>query len=247
MSKRSAMTYFFPESEVGGYTHIDGTVDFYSRVNALLAPDMTVLDLGAGRGAQIADGTSPWRNKLQKLQGKCRHLIGADVDPVVRTNPYLDEAIVIGNDGRVPVDDASIDLIYSDWVLEHVDEPRAFASEIARILKTGGWLCARTPNRWGYIGLGTNLIPNRFHVGMLKFLQPSKKAEDTFPTRYKLNTKRRLHEAFPSNTWDVLVYSHTPEPTYFGNSKFAWALVILVMKFLPAPFAPVLHVFARKK
>ena len=40
----------FPESYAGGFSRVDGTVQFYMRVRALLRPDDTVLDLGAGRG-----------------------------------------------------------------------------------------------------------------------------------------------------------------------------------------------------
>ena len=35
---------------------MDGTIEFYTRVNMLLESDMTVLDFGAGRGAALKDG-----------------------------------------------------------------------------------------------------------------------------------------------------------------------------------------------
>jgi len=46
---------FYPESRFGGFTDIDGTMVFYSRVNALIEPSFHVLDLGCGRGAHVED------------------------------------------------------------------------------------------------------------------------------------------------------------------------------------------------
>ena len=37
---------FYPESRFGGFTDIDGTVAFYSRVNALVKPLYVVVDFG---------------------------------------------------------------------------------------------------------------------------------------------------------------------------------------------------------
>lgn len=39
---------WFPEVGAGGFTSLDGTIEFYTRINALLASDMTVLDFGGG-------------------------------------------------------------------------------------------------------------------------------------------------------------------------------------------------------
>ena len=52
---------YYPESEFGGYTRVDGTVPFFTRVQALARPEMTVLDVGCGRGA-VADRfeRDPW-------------------------------------------------------------------------------------------------------------------------------------------------------------------------------------------
>lgn len=55
---RKIMSYWFPEIEVGGFTSIDGTIEFYTRISALLNPSMTVLDFGAGRGAALTDLTT---------------------------------------------------------------------------------------------------------------------------------------------------------------------------------------------
>lgn len=238
---------FYPEVSAGGFSHVDGTVAFYSRVNALLQPEMTVLDFGAGRGRAVQEDPVPYRRALQTLQGKCRRLIGADVDEAVLQHPRLDEAHVIPEHGPLPLADGSVDLIVSDATFEHITHPEAVASELARVLKPGGWLCARTPNRWGYIGLGTNLIPNRWHVALLKYLQPHRKAVDVFPTAYRLNTRAALKKHFPEATWEHCSHGHFAEPAYFGTSKLLWALVLFSYRLTPPGGAPTWMVFLRRK
>ena len=83
-----------PESGAGGFSAIDGTVIFYTRIAALLRPETTVLDLGAGRGRAHVDDPVSFRRSLMDLRGRCAKVIGADPDPAVLANPSLDEAVV---------------------------------------------------------------------------------------------------------------------------------------------------------
>lgn len=237
----------FPEIGAGGYSRVDGTVEFYGRVNALLRPDMTVMDLGAGRGAQLLVEPTSYRTRLATLRGKVAKVIGVDVDDAVFENPYLDEAGLIEIGKPYPFPDGTFDLILSDWVLEHVANPAEFAAEIDRVLKPGGWFCARTPNRWGMVGLATNLIPNRLHTRTLSKLQPGRQSQDVFPTEYRLNTLGRLRAAFPADRWENYSYLTNPEPPYVQKSLLAMQLVRLAWRFAPDHFGTVLDVFLRKR
>ncbi|MFL4472290.1 hypothetical protein ACERZ8_21285 [Tateyamaria armeniaca] len=115
------------------------------------------------------------------------------------------------------------------------------------MLKPGGWLCARTPNKWGYISLGANLVPNKFHVSFLKTLQPGRKAEDVFPTRYRLNTISDLKNRFPPERWSHHSYTWNSEPAYFGANYVAWRLMMGVQAILPRALGATLMVFIQKK
>jgi len=152
---------FYPESRFGGFSDIDGTIAFYMRVNALLKPSDTVLDVGCGRGAYQDDPIAIRRN-LRILKGKVKKVIGIDVDAAAQSNPFLDEFRFIGDD-EWPIEADSVDLILSDYVLEHIVDVDRFFFEARRVLKNGGYLCIRTSNRWSYIGLFSRLIPNQYH------------------------------------------------------------------------------------
>jgi len=213
-----------PEVGAGGFTRIDGTVEFYGRVNALLRPNMTVVDLGAGRGQFLEDACT-YRRNLQYLKGKVHKVIGIDVDLAVAENAAIDEYFVVAPGAPLPLEDRSIDLIVSDWVLEHVDNPISFSAEILRVLKPGGWFCARTPNKWGMVGIAARFIPNNRHVGFLRRLQPHRQEKDVFPVRYRLNTRSDVRRFFPAPLWYNYTYCWNAEPTYHAERETLWRLM----------------------
>jgi len=97
-----------------------------------------VLDFGAVRGAKQSEDLVSYRRGLSSLKGRVRELIGVDVDPVVMTNEALDRAFVITPDGELPIPDQSIDVVVSDFVFEHIQDPARAARELDRVLKPGG-------------------------------------------------------------------------------------------------------------
>lgn len=237
---RMVMQAAYPELAAGGYSRRDGTMEFFQRVNALLQPHYVICDLGAGRGAAAEDRVSA-RRDVAVLRGKVARVIGADLDPVVRTNPTVDEAVVLPADGPYPFADGMFDLIVSDHTLEHVQRPDFFAAEVDRVLKPGGWFCARTPYRWGLTGIATTSVPNRLHVGLLSVLQPSRKVQDVFPTHYKLNTSREIQTAFPG--WSHHSYRYRPEPAYLATTPARLRVGRVLDALLPSG---VLMVFIQK-
>lgn len=106
---------------------------------------MTVLDFGAGRGAALTDDESSYKKRLMSLKGKVAKVIACDVDNAVLDNPGADETVVIQPDAPLPFPDATFDLIVSDFVFEHIADPALVSAGLQRILKPGGWICARTP------------------------------------------------------------------------------------------------------
>lgn len=246
---RALLVDLYPEVAAGGFSRSDGTVEFWSRVQALVRPEHTVLDLGAGRGRGPAEDQVDWRRDLQDLRGRAGRVVGLDVDPAVHDNPALDEALVYDGQQPFPLADGSVDVLVSDFTFEHLDDPGRTAAEIDRVVRPGGWVCARTPNRWGYIGIGGRLVPNLLHRRLLPRLQPTstRRDADVFPTRYRLNDRRALQRAFPPTAWEHCSYVQHPEPLYFGRSRLLWRTVRRLGPMLPDACAPVLLVFVRKR
>lgn len=237
---------FYPESRFGGFSHRDCTVEFFTRINALLKPGDRVLDFGAGRGGGITDDPCRYRRELQTLQGRCAELVGCDLDPAVLENAHLDRAVVIESGQPLPFADNTFDLIFCSYVFEHVADPELVSSELLRILKPGGYLCALTPNKWGYVALVAALVSNRLHRRVLHRVQPSRADFDVFPTVYALNTPAAIRRHFAAKS-EVVAYPFTPEPAYHFGSPLLYRMLRTVHKHLPDFIATNLFVFARKR
>ena len=167
-----------------GGPRYNGTLLFYDDVRRHLTPASRVLNLGAGP----ATG-SP----IRTLQGEVAEVVGADIDPCVLSNPEMDRAVLIEQDGKLPLEDEYFDLIVSDYVFEHVEDPHQFLGEAARVLKPGGSLMFRTPNAIHYVALISAVTPHRVH-GMIAHRARANPddAHEPYPTRYRMNGVSRL-------------------------------------------------------
>ncbi len=237
----------YPEVKWFGFDRLDGTVLFFNYVNSLCFPQAVVLDYGAGRGEYFEDDECNYRRNLRVLKGKVAKVVGVDVDDAIFSNKAVDETHLIGGDGRLPFADASLDIILADWVLEHIVEPPAMVAEFKRVLKPGGYVCARTPNKFGYISLAARFIPESLHDFVLNFVQPGRKDIDVFPKFYRMNTKGDLLNAFRPADFDLLTFCADAAPSYAGGSAILARLFEFLHLIIPEPLKSVRLVFARKR
>jgi SAM-dependent methyltransferase len=247
MKNVDPMIYFFPEIEAGGFSRIDSTIQFYTRINALLNSNLMLLDFGAGRGISHLEDTVPYRRELRNFRGKVREVIGADVDPVVATNPSLDRAVVLDPAGTIPLSDECVHVIVSDFTFEHISDPSRTARELNRILIPGGWICARTPNKYGYIAVASQLIPEVLRMHILRLVQPRREEQDVFKTFYRLNTLHALKRYFSPADYEYFVYSWDAEPAYHAHSKALFRLLLMIHRVTPPMLRTLLLIFLRKR
>ena len=236
---------FYPETNFGGFTDIDGTMAFYIRINSLLDSSFVILDVGCGRGSQ-ADDPIPFRRNLRIFKGKAARVVGIDVDKNSQNNPFLDEFRLICGKSW-PIDNDSIGLIVCDNVLEHIEKPSHFFSEASRVLRNGGYFCVRTPNKWSYFGLLTRVIPKKYHLRVVRVAQEGRKTEDVFPIIYKCNNIWTIKNLLKNYGFECVVYGHESEPRYLEFSKIAYRLGVLHQKFAPSFLKPTIFAFGRIK
>lgn len=148
---------------------------FRERILPSIRPGTELLDLGAGAGLVQA----------MRFRGIANKVCGIDLDPRVVENPHLDEGR-IADAGHIPYGDSVFDLVFADNVMEHLDDPESVFSEIARVTRPGGRILFKTPNKTHYMPLIARCTPHGFHrfINRLR----GRDYEDTFPTRYKVNT-----------------------------------------------------------
>lgn len=205
----------YPGAREFGFTAVDGTLPFLLRVHSLIGAGQTVLDYGAGRGFQ-ATHASGIKRQLLDLRQRGVRVIGVDVSAEVRGNPLLDEALLLGVDGVIPLGDESVDVVVADWVCEHLPEPVAALAEIRRVLKQGGWFAFRTPNKWHYSMVVSRLIPDVLHTRVLRRAQETRREDgDVFAKYYRLNTVGTCRRLLRGAGFEhVIMMSHEPEPAY---------------------------------
>ena len=154
---------------------------FEDEVGFALRPDSTLLDAGCGRTVPV----------LRKFVGRAARLVGVELvdftDVPKGIETYQTDL------ASIPVADASVDVIMSRSVFEHLDDPAAVYAEFARILKPGGRLIFLTANMWDYGTLVARVVPNRFHPAIVARVEGREEA-DTFPVRYRTNTRRAVAE-----------------------------------------------------
>jgi SAM-dependent methyltransferase len=240
------MNVSLSEVVAGGFDRYDGSIQFYQRINALLRPDFVVMDFGAGRGVNHIEDPVAYRRNLANFKGKVKEVIGVDVDSAVTTNPALDRAIVISGP-EIPLPDQSVDLILSDFTFEHLGDPEAIARSFDRVLKPGGWICARTPNRFGYIALANSLLPDSLKSRVLHGAQPDRKEEDVFPAFYRLNTLRDVSRLFPEPRFSQASYCWDASPSYHFDSRWVFWLFSWLHSLTPNAFKTILMIFIQKK
>jgi SAM-dependent methyltransferase len=236
---------FYRESKFGGFSDIDGTIAFYTRINALISSPDVVLDIGCGRGEFLEDEVV-YRRNLRDLRGKVKKVVGIDVDPVSSENQSIDEYYQIVDGTEWPIKDNSIDLAFSDQVLEHIQDPEFFFNECKRVIKKEGYLCIRTTNSWGYIALGASILPNRLHSKILKRIQNDRSEEDVFPTVFRCNSIHRIKHQLSRIDFDSCVYGYDAEPAYFSFSNIVYGIIKYIHRICPNYFKTIIFSFARK-
>lgn len=167
----------------------DPLTKFLAQMEQEIGPDKTVLDIGAGAGELNA----------YNYRGRVKRVVGIDLDPRVTENPLLDHGVV-ASAYELPFADASFDLAFCIYVLEHIDNAERFAQEVGRVLKPGGVFLCLTPNKFHYVPLIASLTPHSFHEWYNRLR--GRADEDTFPTCYRLNSRGDMRRHFTAAGFD---------------------------------------------
>jgi SAM-dependent methyltransferase len=152
-------------------------------LDAVLRPGCIALDAGCGR-----------TTRLRFYRDRIVRLVGVDADiPAGRANPYLDEFTPANLDERLPFEDGSFDLVYANFVVEHLGDPPGTFGEWRRVLRSRGSLVLVTTNRTSpFLALG-DCLPQGARLA-IKRRGAGAAEKDVYPTAYLANTPSKLRE-----------------------------------------------------
>jgi SAM-dependent methyltransferase len=165
-----------------------------------------VLHLGCGH--DLSDLLSTFPPSTQ--------VIGLDPD-FEAVSAYPGEGHV-GDGADMPFPNDFFDLIISEMVLEHLENPLAVFTEANRVLRPGGHFISVTPNFLSYKSLAANFTPHSIHkLAVRKLRRESKRQDnDVYPTYYRANTSFRLKKlAISSNLHPERIEYVDNGPTWF--------------------------------
>jgi ubiquinone/menaquinone biosynthesis C-methylase UbiE len=131
------------------------------------------------------------RNELVAAFGQCaQHALGIDVveNPGRTTAPFLRADL-----RRIPLPDASADLITLRMVVEHLEHIPSDFDEILRLLKPDGTLIILTTNARSPFILFPRLLPHALkHWLIVRLFHVAD--DDVFPTFHRFNTPCRMSD-----------------------------------------------------
>jgi len=227
----------------GKFSTNDGTIDFYLRVRSLLNKKKVVLDLGAGEGNWFNDKkNNKLRKSIQFLKNDVKKFYSVDIDKAVLKNKSSHQNLLIKNN-LIPLKNSSVDIIICDWVFEHIESPYLFIKEINRVLKKGGTICSRTPHKYNYFSLVSNILEgSSIKDILLKKIQPGRK--EYFKSFYKLNTKKEINIYFKKYSKKIFIF--TPDPVYYFDLKIFYFFFQIIHLVFPKFFSGILICFLKK-
>ena len=149
--------------------------ELFARLERLMAPNVVVLDVGAGRHPTVAPGDRPDGCRYVGLDISGEELRAAEPDA-------YDEAIVA--DVTAPLGrDGEFDLVVSWQVLEHVSPLAAALENLRTCLRPGGTMLAHLTGSYALFALGGRLMPHSLRVRAATRLL-GHRDEEKFPVRY---------------------------------------------------------------
>ena len=180
---------------------IDYNLIFYDWVRPFIFKGSVALDLGAGAGL----------NTAYDFANIAHRMIGIDLDPRIMQNPNIKEPLCMNfYENQFP--DNMFDVVFANSVIEHIEHPELFLSEVKRILKPDGYFFCRTPNILHYAMILSKYTPywfHKFYCGL-----SGRDYEDTFPTYYRMNSEKQIAELGRKLGFEYEIKTFEGQPDY---------------------------------
>lgn len=206
----------------------DTMIIFHRLFGSVVKSGSSLLDLGCGRGNVIIDD---YRSMLKEA-------IGIDADhEAVKGNESLDR-IEIGNVERLPFPDQSMDIVISQWVIEHLEHPEIVFAECYRVLRCGGVFLFVTPYAYSSVLLIKRLFGSSLTKKILKFMY-GREEQDCFETMYRANTTSDLQKLLKSAGFVEEALISNVDPSYWAFNRFCFSISSFFARVFPR--ASVMH------
>ncbi|MBY0458442.1 MAG: methyltransferase domain-containing protein, partial [Gemmataceae bacterium] len=152
----------------------------------------------------------------RQLADRAGRFVGVDPSPNVFDNPFTRERHQAFIEHYYPAE--AFDLATLRMVAEHVTDPPAVVAALARLVRPGGRVIVFTVDLWSPVTVVSRLVPFGLHYRVKKILWGGEE-KDTFPTAYRMNTRRALRKLFARGGFAEAEFAWLDDCSAFGRFR----------------------------
>jgi SAM-dependent methyltransferase len=187
-----------------------------------------------GEGQRIIDVGGGKRCSFSEYRSAGTWLVAVDLTEDAMTgNTDVDERVVadvVADD--LPFEDASVDIICSRSVLEHLADVDSFARHSARVLKPGGYSIHLFPGRRSVFAMINRALPHWLARKLLFSLRPSQIGIGGFPVVYHRCTLSEMKDTFLKSDHDVVAVVASYHGSQYFEFLFPLYLVVTAYEYI---------------
>ncbi len=193
-------------------------------MDKIVTEKTTWLDIGCGRNI------FPSNQKLSRiLADRVELLVGVDPDETLNDNSYVHEKFL----GTMEdfQDTRKFNLITMRMVAEHVSEPEQLLESLRRVTASNSLILVYTVYKYSPVPFITNLVPFKLHNPVKKILWGTEPA-DTFPTCFKMNTRKTLNNLFSESGFEERLFLCLDDCRTFSGFRSLATMELFIHKWL---------------
>ena len=188
--------------------------EYLNIVKPYIKPNTLLLDAGCGEGYN-----SIISKKIDKKKVKGTKIIGIDINKKkLEKNPFVDKKILGNINNLSEITNKKFDLIYAEWVFEHLKHPEKTIIEMQHCLKSDGKIVLLMPNNNNPFIKLNKFLPRKLSIWFMQKIVKSQRTRDQiFPAYYNLPLKKikKLNNYFSN----IEIYYFNRMGQYFPFSK----------------------------
>lgn len=195
-------------------------------------PKSIWLDLGCGHQLFRSWKESHGIVEEKIIVDSCNKVFGLDYNLNSLKKHRTIKNTIRGNMTKLPFKNNSFDLITSNMVVEHLDNPKEQFKDIYRVLSDNGLFIFHTPNIFSYGTFLSRLIPSSLKNYIVRTLD-EREESDVFKTYYRVNSKNKIFSIANEIGFSIKDFSYITEPVArFAKFPFVALFELLLIKIL---------------
>ena len=198
------------------YSYYEETVIKHMKSN------QTIVDVGGGKKSFVTEHKKQYENSK---------VIAVDIsDDELAFNDEVDEKIVADVTKEIPISDASVDMIISRSVLEHLVDQDKFFENANRVLRKNGesYFIHIFPSKFSLFAIVNQLLPKSISNRLLGAIFPESKKTNGFPAYYNKCYYSAMKKMLIENEFEIEEF----ECNYYQSAYFGFFFPLYFLSLL---------------